>query len=60
MVEFINNHFGTKMWVAEDRVDEYKAAGHRLAASPVPTKTEPEEDKEDKEVKEVKKTSKKK
>lgn len=57
MVEFINNHFGTRMWVAEDRIDEYKAAGHRLAASPVPTKTEPEEVKE---AKEVKKTSKKK
>ena len=57
MVEFINNHFGTRMWVAEDRIDEYKAAGHRLAASPVPTKTELEDVKE---AKEVKKTSKKK
>ena len=26
--------FGTDMWVAENRVDEYKAAGHVLAANP--------------------------
>ncbi len=33
MVEFINKLTGTTMWVAEDRVEEYKAAGHELAAS---------------------------
>lgn len=31
-VEFKNRHTGTQMWVAEDRVEEYKAAGHILAA----------------------------
>ncbi len=29
----INAAFGNEMWVAEDRVEEYKAAGHKLAAS---------------------------
>ena len=32
MVKMINRTTGTEMWVAEDRVDEYKAAGHVLAA----------------------------
>lgn len=32
MVRFINKFTGTEMWVAEDRVEEYKAAGHKLAA----------------------------
>lgn len=31
-VEFKNRITGTQMWVAEDRVEEYKAAGHTLAA----------------------------
>lgn len=34
MVKFINKLTGNEMWVAEERVDEYKAAGHKLAASP--------------------------
>lgn len=29
----INKAYGNYMWVAEDRVEEYKAAGHELAAS---------------------------
>jgi len=33
-VHFINA-LGNDMWVAEDRVEEYKAAGHRLAADAV-------------------------
>ena len=33
MVEFINAITGTQMWVADERVEEYKAAGHKLAAS---------------------------
>lgn len=37
MVEFINS-FGGIMRVAENRVEEYKAAGYKLAATPV---TEP-------------------
>ena len=32
MVRFINKYTGTDMWVADDRVEEYKAAGHKLAA----------------------------
>ena len=32
MVKFINRLTGTEMWVAEDRVEEYKAAGHKPAA----------------------------
>ena len=32
MVGFINAITGTEMWVADERVEEYKAAGHRLAA----------------------------
>lgn len=31
----INALTGSEMWVAENRVDEYKAAGHKLAAEPV-------------------------
>ena len=33
MVKMVNSLYGTEMWVAEDRVEEYKAAGHNLAAS---------------------------
>lgn len=32
MKKFINKFTGSEMWVADDRVDEYKAAGHKLAA----------------------------
>lgn len=45
MVKFINRTHGNEMWVADDRVDEYKAAGHKLAASSITTKKEPEEKK---------------
>lgn len=31
MIKFINRFTGTEMWVADDRVDEYKAAGHQPA-----------------------------
>ena len=31
MVKMINALFGGEMWVSEDRVDEYLAAGHKLA-----------------------------
>lgn len=34
MVKMINKLFGTEMYVHEDRVDEYLAAGHKLAAKP--------------------------
>lgn len=33
MVKMINALFDNEMWVAEDRVDEYIAAGHKPAAS---------------------------
>ena len=43
MIKFVNRVTGTEMWVADDRVDEYKAAGHALAAVPVSEKPiEPE------------------
>ena len=38
MVKFINKLTGGDMWVAEDRVEEYKAAGHKLSASATPEK----------------------
>lgn len=31
MVKMINVLFGNEMWVSEDRVNEYLAAGHKLA-----------------------------
>lgn len=34
MILFINKVTGTEMWVADDRVEEYKAAGHKPAANP--------------------------
>ena len=33
MVKMLNKHFGNEMLVAEERVAEYLAAGHKLAAS---------------------------
>jgi hypothetical protein len=33
VVKFINGEFGNEMWVADDRVEEYKAVGHKPAAS---------------------------
>lgn len=32
MIKFINKVTGTEMWVADNRVEEYKAAGHKPAA----------------------------
>lgn len=32
MVKLINKYTGTEMWVADERVEEYKAAGHKSAA----------------------------
>lgn len=43
MVKFINKWTGSTMWVAEDRVEEYKAAGHKLAVSAVkPAEVKPQ------------------
>ena len=33
MIEFINPFTGTTFWVADDRVDEYKAAGYSPVAN---------------------------
>lgn len=35
MVKMINGRFGNEMWVDDNRVDEYIAAGNRLAEDPV-------------------------
>ena len=44
MVKFINKLTKTPMWVADNRVEEYKAAGHKLAAEvPAVTHEEVEE-----------------
>lgn len=40
MVRFINALTGTEMLVADDRKEEYIAAGHRLAAEPLAKKVE--------------------
>lgn len=37
MVAFINRDSGGIMYVHESRVEEYLAAGHKLAAPPKPT-----------------------
>lgn len=42
MVHMINALMGNDMYVAEDRVEEYLAAGHRLAAG---SAAEPAEEK---------------
>ena len=34
MVKLINKLTGGTTWVAEERLEEYKAAGYKLAASP--------------------------
>ena len=41
MIELINKTTGTTMWVADSRLEEYLAAGHKLAAEKsVPTEKE--------------------
>lgn len=45
MVEFIHSLTGSKMLVAENRVEEYKAAGHKLAAVKKSSKVNVKEDK---------------
>lgn len=34
MIKFINAHTGSVMWVHESRMEEYLAAGHKLAVTP--------------------------
>ena len=36
MIKFVNRLTGVEMWVADDRAEEYKAAGHKPAAHPKP------------------------
>lgn len=38
MVKFLNKELGNDMWVHEDRVEEYKAAGHIPVAESSDTK----------------------
>ena len=68
MIKLINKTTGTPMWVADERVEEYKAAGHKPVATPSAIKkpvedapvVEPVEVKEEaKPVKAIKKSSKK-
>lgn len=40
MIKFINALTGTEMLVADDRKEEYLAAGHKLAAGSVAKKAE--------------------
>ena len=42
MIHMINARTGTDMYVSEDRIEEYLAAGHKLAASPPAEKQEKE------------------
>lgn len=59
MVRMINGLTHTEMWVADDRVDEYTAAGHILAAeSGKPTVEETKEVEKVEEKKATKKTTK--
>ncbi len=65
MKKFINKHTGSIFWVADKRVEEYKAAGHKLAANSLasqePKKEIPviETEKEVEEVKPFKKSDRK-
>jgi hypothetical protein len=34
MIKMVNRITGTEMWVADNRVGEYMAAGHKLAVEP--------------------------
>lgn len=40
MIKFTNALTGTEMFVADDRKEEYMAAGHRLAVNPRAKKAE--------------------
>ena len=63
MRRFINKFTGGEMWVADSRVEEYKAAGHVLAAASSPeklAKTKVIEEKIEEELKEEPKETPKK
>lgn len=64
MIKLIHRTSGTPMWVADDRIDEYLEAGHKLASEicEKEPKEEPKEEPEKKEApkKQPKKSAKKK
>lgn len=41
MARFINRITNTEMWVADERIEEYKAAGHSLVADTPSVAIEP-------------------
>lgn len=41
MIKMIDRYTGVDMWVADNRVEEYKAAGYSLAANNPETTAEP-------------------
>lgn len=41
MIKLINALTGSVMWVHEDRLQEYLAAGHKLAPAPEPPQPAP-------------------
>lgn len=41
MIRMIDRYTGVDMWVADNRVEEFKAAGHTLAAEKPETTSEP-------------------
>lgn len=49
MVKFVNALTGGPMWVHESRVEEYLAAGHRLAVEDAPENTPPPSQRQKKE-----------
>jgi hypothetical protein len=59
MIKLIHRTSGTPMWVADDRIDEYLEAGHKLA-SEICEKEPEEEPKEEPEKKEAPKKQSKK
>ena len=59
VIKFINKATHTPMWVADERKDEYLAAGHKLAADTPVAKTQIEEKSEEDEEPKAKKPVKK-
>ena len=62
MIKFVNRITNTEMWVADERKDEYLAAGHVLAAeiSAKPTETVEAKEEQPKKAATKKKTNTKK
>lgn len=58
MIPFINAFTGTQMWVADNREEEYIAAGHRPVALAEKPTEEPAEQIKPKAVRKTKKTAK--